>query len=164
MIYDKIDNLETYIGLFEGIRLGLEWLRDVNPAMEIGVYELSPKVRAIVSEYTTKEVNEYGYEAHKKYIDIQYLLKGTEKVCCLPIEQLIEAKPYSDEKDAAFYTTNNNPTELTLGNGYFAIFYPQDGHMPQLCVNEPIEVKKVVVKVEVGECWVCKSGSKEPSL
>lgn len=64
MIYDKIDNLETYIGLSEGIRLGLEWLRDVNPAIEIGVYELSPKVRAIVSEYTTKEVNEYGYEAH----------------------------------------------------------------------------------------------------
>ena len=164
MIYDKIDNIETYIGLSEGIRLGLEWLRDVNPAMEIGVYELSPKVRAIVSEYTTKEVNEYGYEAHKKYIDIQYLLKGSEKVCCLPIEQLKEAKPYSDEKDAAFYTTNNNPTELTLGNGYFAIFYPQDGHMPQLCVDEPLEVKKVVLKVEVGECWVCKSGSKEPSL
>ena len=164
MIYDNIANIETYKGISPDIYEGLKYLQQVSPDVEIGVHELSPRVKAIVSEYKTMAINEYGYEAHKKYIDIQYLLKGSEKVCCLPIEQLKEAKPYSDEKDAAFYTTNNNPTELTLGNGYFAIFYPQDGHMPQLCVDEPLEVKKVVLKVEVGECWVCKSGSKEPSL
>ena len=62
MIYDKIDNLEIYAGISEDIRLGLEWLRDVNPEIEKGVYELSPRVKAIVSEYITKEVNENGYE------------------------------------------------------------------------------------------------------
>lgn len=88
MIYDKIDNQEIYAGLSEDIRLGLEWLRDVNPDIEKGVYELSPRVKAIVSEYTTKDVNENGYEAHQEYIDIQYLLKGSEKICCLPLEYL----------------------------------------------------------------------------
>lgn len=152
MIYDKIDNIETYIGLSEGIRLGLEWLRNVNPAMEIGVYELSPKVRAIVSEYTTKEVNEYGFEAHRKNIDIQYLIAGEETIHCLPLEYLKETNPYDKEKDAAFYEeANSKPQALLLGNGYFAILFPQDGHMPQLCVNEPAKVRKVVVKVKIGE-------------
>ena len=115
------------------------------------MHELSPRVKAIVSEYKTKEVNEYGFEAHKKFIDIQYLLKGSEKICCLPLDQLIETKPYSEENDAAFYTANTKPIEMTLGSGFFSVFYPHDGHMPGLCVNEPKDVKKVVVKVRIEE-------------
>ena len=149
MIYDKIDNLEIYSGISRDIRLGLEWLRDVNPDIEKGVYELSPRVKAIVSEYTTKEENENGYEAHKEYIDIQYLLKGSEKICCLPLEYLKETKAYKAEIDAAFYVEANvKPQEMLIGNGYFVIFYPQDGHMPCLKVDMPAEVKKVVVKVK----------------
>lgn len=147
MIYDKIDNLETYARISEDIRLGLEWLRDVNPDIEKGVYELSPRVKAIVSEYTTKEVNENGYEAHRKFIDIQYLLKGTEKNCCLPIEKLKETKPYKEEIDATFYMAERPSQEMTLGDGYFAIYYPQDGHMPGLRVDKLEKVKKVVVKI-----------------
>lgn len=150
MIYDKIDNLDIYAGISEDIRLGLEWLRDVNSDIEKGVYELSPRVKAIVSEYTTKEVNENGYEAHREYIDIQYLLKGSEKICCLPLEYLKETKAYKKEIDAAFYEESNVKTqEMVIGNGYFAILYPQDGHMPCLCVETPLEVKKVVVKVKI---------------
>jgi YhcH/YjgK/YiaL family protein len=150
MIYDKIDNLDIYAGISEDIRLGLEWLRDVNPDIEKGVYEISPRVKAIVSEYTTKEVNEDGYEAHREYIDIQYLLKGNEKLCCLPLEYLKETKPYKPEKDAAFYKEAKVcPQDLLIGNRYFAIFFPQDGHNPGLCVYNLDEVKKVVIKVKV---------------
>lgn len=150
MIYDKIDNQEIYAGLSEDIRMGLEWLRDVNPDIEKGVYELSSRVKAIVSEYTTKEENENGYEAHKKYIDIQYLLKGSEKICCLPLEYLKETKAYQPEKDVAFFEECAvKPQEMVIGKGYFAVFYPQDGHMPGLCIWKVNEVKKVVIKVRV---------------
>lgn len=150
MIYDKIDNLGTYAGISEDIRLGLEWLRDVNPDIEKGVYELSPRVKAIVSEYTTKKVNENGYEAHRDYIDIQYLLSGNEMICCLPLEYLKEIKAYNSEIDASFHVeSGEKPQELLLGNGFFAIFFPQDGHMPCLCVEKPIPVKKIVVKIEL---------------
>lgn len=149
MVYGKIDDIELYKGLSEDIYLGLKFLKQVTPDIETGVHQINPRVKAIVSEYQTKEVNEYGYEAHKKYIDIQYLLKGSEKVSYLPIEQLVETDPYSEENDAAFYTANTKPIETTLGNRYFAIFYPQDGHMPQLCVDKHEKVMKVVVKVEI---------------
>jgi len=152
MIYDKIDNLTIYAGISEVIRLALEYLRDLTPDIETGVYELSPRVKAIVSEYETKEVNEYGYEAHKEYIDIHYLISGCEKICSLPLEYLLETKAYNKEVDAAFYVENvAKPQEILLGNCYFAIYFPQDGHMPQLCVNEPLKVKKVVVKVKIDE-------------
>ncbi len=150
MIYDKIDNIDIYASISDDIRLGLEWLRDARQDMENGRYELSPRVTAIVSEYTTKEVNESGYEAHRDYIDIQYLLKGEEKICCLPLEYLKETVAYDKEKDAAFFKEGDvEPIELLLGNGYFAILFSQDGHMPQLYVDEPTMVKKVVIKVKV---------------
>ena len=151
MIYDKIDNLELYKGLSADIYDGLMFLRKVNPDIAVGVYQLTPNVKAIVSEYTTKETNESGYETHRQNIDIQYLLKGNEKIACLPAEELSETKPYSDETDAAFYNavSDLNPLSFDLRPGYFAIFFPQDGHMPQLCVLEPEDVKKVVVKVRL---------------
>lgn len=152
MIYDKIDNLNTYAGISEDIRKGLEWIRDVKPDVENGLYELSSRVKAIVSEYTTKEVNENGYEAHREYIDIQYLICGEEVICSSPLEYLNEIKTYNKDIDAAFYVeVGIKPQELLLGNGYFAILFPQDGHMPQLCANKPENVKKVVVKVKIGE-------------
>ena len=149
MIYDKINNLETYASISDDIRLGLEWLRDVKPDIAQGVYEITSCVKAIVSEYTTKHENEYGYEAHRDNIDIQYIISGLEKICCLPLEYL---KVYSKENDVAFYESlEMKPQELILGNDYFAIFFPQDGHMPQLCVDKPEAVKKVVIKVRIRE-------------
>lgn len=152
MVYDKISNLNTYASISEDIRIGLEFLYNVKADVEIGVHELSPRVKAIVSEYTTKRENEYGYEAHRKYIDIQYLISGREKICCLPLENLKETKAYSVENDAAFYKDADvKAQELLLGGGYFAIFFPQDGHMPQLCVDKLEPVKKVVIKVRLVE-------------
>lgn len=151
MIYYKINNIETYAVISADIYLGLKWLRDVKTDISNGVYEINPRVKAIVSEYTTKVINENGYEAHRDDVDIQYLVSGKEVINSLPLEYLKETKPYNKEIDAAFYEEEGaKPQELLLGNGYFAILFPQDGHMPQLCVNKPEKVKKVVIKVKLG--------------
>ncbi len=150
MIYDKIDNWKTYAGVSEGIREGLEFLSRMSAVTEVGVYEISPRAKAIVSEYTTKEVNEKGYEAHKEFIDIQYLLSGEEVIACLPLEDLTETVPYNPEKDILFYKDQGTaPVKLPIGHGYFAILFPQDGHMPCLESSGPSKVRKVVVKVKI---------------
>lgn len=150
MIFDHINNIQTYKSLSPDIYEGLKFLQQVSPDIAIGTYQINSRVKAIVSEYETKPVNEYGFEAHKINIDIQYLLKGKERIHYLPIEKLKESKSYSGENDAAFYVAEGvKAQELEIGNGYLAIFFPQDGHMPQLYINEPLAVKKVVVKVEV---------------
>ena len=149
MVYDKLDNIEFYRGLSPDIAMGLNFLEQMEPDTAVGVYQINPRVKAIVSEYETKTENEHGYEAHRKNIDIQYLLSGEERIACLPIERLKETKAYNEETDAAFYSADLMPQEMTIGNGYFAIFFPQDGHMPQLCVDKPKKVKKVVIKIEI---------------
>lgn len=151
MIFDHITNLSTYKTLSADIYEGLRFLQQVSPDIAVGTYQINSRVRAIVSEYETKVENEVGYEAHRKNIDIQYLLKGEERVACLPIDKLKETVPYSEEKDAAFFTSSLQPIEMTLGDGYFAIFFPQDGHMPQLSIDKPEMVKKVVVKIKMEE-------------
>ena len=149
MIYDSLSNISTYKDFSQDIYSGLLFLQQASPDIAIGTYQINPRVKAIVSEYETKVKNEVGYEAHRKNSDIQYLLKGEERVACVPVEKLKETKPYSEEKDAAFFTASVQSMEMTLGDGYFAIFFPQDGHMPQLSMDEPKMVKKVVVKVEI---------------
>lgn len=151
MIFDHISNIATYKGLSPNIALGLDFLKQVKPDTPVGTYQINQHVKAIVSEYETKAENEHGFEAHKKYIDIQYLLFGEERIACLPIERLNETKAYNEETDAAFYAADLKlqPSYISLLPGFFAIFFPQDGHMPQLCVDKPMKVKKVVVKVEV---------------
>ncbi|MBP5505265.1 MAG: YhcH/YjgK/YiaL family protein [Bacteroidales bacterium] len=149
MIFDKIENFATYSGISEDLRLGLEFLNNIDPAIEKGVHHLSPRVRAIVSEYDTKPENEYGYETHREYIDIQFLISGTEKIASLPLEYLKETKAYNPDIDAAFYQEDAvRPLESVIGNGCFAVYFPQDGHMPGLCTSAPGPVKKVVVKVK----------------
>ncbi len=151
MIYDHLSNLDRYKGLSEDIYQGLAFLKQATSNLQNGTHQITPRVKAIVSEYETVSVNECGYEAHKRFIDIQCLLKGEEKVGYSPIEMLKETKPYSKEIDAAFYSAdiNHKALYLSLLPDYFAIFFPQDGHMPQLCADKPQVVKKVVVKVEI---------------
>ena len=150
MIFNHLTNISTYKGLSPDIYSGLLFLQQASPDIAPGTYQLTPRVKAIVSEYETKVKNEVGFEAHRKNIDIQYLLKGEERIACMPIEKLTETEPYSEEKDAAFYAAEGVVAQtMTIGGGYFAIFFPQDGHMPQLSVDEPKMVKKVVVKVTI---------------
>ena len=152
MIYDKLDNIDIYKGISDDIYAGLQYLRVIDADIAAGTYQINPRVKAIVSEYETKVENHYGFEAHRKNIDIQYLVKGEEKISSLPLEYLKESKTYDENIDAAFYVERGiKPQDLLLGNGYFAIFFPQDGHMPQLCVNEARNVKKIVVKIKIEE-------------
>ena len=149
MVYDSLENIETYKGLSQDIYDALVFLKNADPEIDKGVHQLNPRVRAIVSEYETLRENPYGYEAHRRFIDIQFLLKGEEMVYSLPLERLKETKAYNPDADVAFYEAAAEPQQLPIGNGYFAILYPQDGHMPQLAAGTPSPVKKIVIKIEI---------------
>ena len=60
MIYDRITNINTYKGLSPDIYEGLKFLRQVSPDIAVGTHQINPRVKAIVSEYETKQVNEYA--------------------------------------------------------------------------------------------------------
>ncbi len=149
MIYDHIKNIGLYKGLTPAIDLALDYLAAVTPEVEVGTHLLDLGVKAVVSAYETKPVNEKGYEAHRRYIDIQLALVGTELIRCKPLPQVVETIPYNPEKDAARYADCPG-MDAVIGDGYFLLVFPEDAHEPGLAVNGvSAPVKKVVMKVPV---------------
>lgn len=152
MILDTLDNIETYKGVSPDIYAGLAWLKDAaeKEEIELGTYPINNNVKAIVSEYETIENFERGYEAHKHVIDIQYPFKGLERVKWSPINGMEVNIPYDEGKDRTFYKTpHKQGTHVDIGNGVFAIMFPQDGHGPQHYVESPMLIKKITVKVSI---------------
>lgn len=146
MVYDNIKNIELYRGLSEDIYAGLKFLSSVDSSIGNGVHMISENVKAIVSEYETKPVNPNGFEAHREYLDIQYLISGNEIIKCKPIEGLCVTKEYDAENDYLLLSDKvNNTLDCLLGDGYFTLLYPDDAHEPQLCVGNPMKVKKIVI-------------------
>jgi biofilm protein TabA len=150
MIVDSLKNIEVYKNLSEDIYAGLKFLQTAIPDIEIGNYEINKNVMAIVSEYNTVEVFERGYESHKHVIDIQFPIRGLERVMWSPIENMEVNIPYDPVKDRTFFKSPSpQATYVDIGNGIFAIMFREDGHSPQHYVGEPELIKKITVKVSV---------------
>ena len=148
MIYDHIKNIPLYKGLSAALDTALDFIAGAKLPLENGTTFLPHGVKAIVSEYTTKEVNPKGYEAHIKYADVQFLLDGIEDFRCCPLEFLTPATDYDESSDCRFYVEQpGSGCALRLGAGYFAVVFPDDAHIPQLAVGTPVPVKKIVLKV-----------------
>lgn len=148
MIYDHIRNISLYKGLSDALDTALDFIASAVLPMDNGTTLLPHGVKAIASEYETKPTNPKGYEAHIKYADVQFLLAGSEEIRCCPIEFLEPAGDYDEASDCRFYVAQpGSGFALRLGAGYFAVLFPDDGHMPGLADGVPEKVKKVIMKV-----------------
>ena len=146
MIKDKVENSALYEGVNPGFPAAFAFLKEAMAApKEVGRYELGEGVFAFVQSYDSKPADACKIEAHKKYIDIQCVLKGKESfgVADLSTQTMYEDK--FEEKDVAFY--HGEVDLLTLTDGDFVVVFPQDAHRPQQ--GDGTHVEKVVVKVPV---------------
>jgi YhcH/YjgK/YiaL family protein len=151
MIVDKIENADTYVKLSEAIAKALEVLRDKELVeKDDGRYDVDgDNLYYLVQRYMTKPMEQCKLEAHKRYIDIQFVAAGEEIMGYCPVENLDVQTPYNPEKDIVFYKKPENITEVKLDGGMFAVLSPQDAHMPKCQIEGPSEVHKVVVKVKI---------------
>ena len=147
MIFDRIENLNNYSGLGR-VYTALKFLSDTDfTKVPLGKYELDgDNIYYMVQKYNT-DPDKTVAEAHKKYIDIQYIVKGEEIIAVAPIQSEKTEVEAKEEKDVWFYDCETQP--LILKDGEFMVLYPNDLHLPGKAVNEPKEVLKVVVKVKV---------------
>lgn len=149
MILDKIENIQQYNGLSDLLNEGLKFIAETDfSKIEPGKIVLNDNLLfASVSEYATKPAADCKLEAHKKYIDIQFIVSGEEKIGFTTLAGQTPSVPYNPEKDIVFYC--EEVSFLTLTSGTFAIFFPSDLHQPCVAATSPSNVKKVVVKVAV---------------
>lgn len=147
MIKDNIKNAKKYYELSPSVKRALEFLEKTDfSKYEKGSYEIDGRnLYMNVEEYTTRKTS--NIEAHKKYIDIQFMIRGEENMGVITLDNLVVTDEYSEEKDVAFYR-GNAPLNLVKENE-FIIFYPTDAHLPCQVVNEPKPVKKVIMKIKI---------------
>jgi biofilm protein TabA len=150
MILDTLFNINRYVNFDNDIYSGLEYLSRVNSNIKVGEYIISQNVKMIVSEYSTKIQNNEQYEAHRHTIDIQYPIVGTELVQWSPLNDMIVCKNYDIKNDRTYYKNPSHKMDCIIGDGIFAIYFPEDAHNPQHAPGIYEEViKKITIKVDI---------------
>ena len=146
MIVDSLKNIEKYSLIPQNVA---EFLKTLDANSPTGHYVLDDKSFVNIDEYETKDVEICKLEAHKKYIDIQMLLTGVERIDCSNIGGLELSEQYSEERDVMFFKNPNFSVDsIYLDSDKFVLLFPHDAHRPQICAtNSPIRVKKVVAKI-----------------
>ena len=150
MITGKLSDLQLYKMLSPNFDRAIDYILNARFAeMEPGKYEVDAEnIFAIVNEFTTKPVEVCEPERHRKYADIQLIVSGREKFGYCPLTNQKATTDFLPDNDVAFY--NNDISTLnyiTLSADQFIIFLPDDIHQPEVCVDKPSIVKKVVMKV-----------------
>ena len=146
MILDTLENYQLYSTINERIAKGFAFLRKTDlDAIPSGKHDIEgDTIFALVQEYPTKPLNECKLESHKKYIDIQYVIRGEEfmGVTTKNNQKILEQ---DEDKDYTFY--EGTTSLVRVSKGMFTIFFPDDLHQPCVQTESAAEVKKVVIKV-----------------
>ena len=147
MITDRLDNAATYRGLGKRMSAALRFLKRTDfSRVAPGRHEIDgANIYVLVQNYETKPREQGRWEAHRRYIDVHYMAEGAERIGFANVQDLKAAGEYCRKDDYVLFEGEGN--SLVLREGCFAIFYPQDAHMPCLAVGGPEPVLKIVVKV-----------------
>lgn len=146
MIVDKIENLSFYKPMLKNLDIALEVINSLEEYVE-GRYEFDGGFY-MVQKGTTKPMEEGTFESHKKYIDVQMVVDGSEDISWQDINDLEVEIPYNEEKDAIRYTGEElHNINITKGMCYVA--FPHDGHKAVKHIYKEQNYVKIVLKLEI---------------
>ncbi len=146
MIYDDFKNFKLY-GIDKKIT---DFILNMNDEIELGRHVISDYAYVNVQEYDTRD--EVKLEAHKNHIDIQFLLKGKEKVYTTSLDELEISEEYDPKADVAFYKTPKRNLNVSyLEEKKFILLYPDDAHSPCMKIDNAEHVKKAIVKIAINQ-------------
>jgi biofilm protein TabA len=117
--------------------------------LPVGKHEIAGEMLfASVTEGPSKELEKANWESHKKYIDLQYVIRGKEKIGVAPTTGAAITKAYDEPKDVMNYSIPEALYYVAEPEMFF-LFFPSDAHRPNVKVDGFDVVKKVVLKIRV---------------
>ena len=146
----KLKSIDEANNYFEIPSEAIEFLKGANCDTENKRYDFGEFCYVNVQNCDTKEETPL-MEAHEKYVDIQYLINGDEKIYYTPKAGLEIMKPYSEGGDAALYDFDEKSKSVVYTSGEAVILYPEEAHLPNRAANEPKTIKKAVIKVSMAK-------------
>ena len=151
MIYGELKDIKNYKGLNKNLDKAIDFIVDkkyLNANFGKNLIEGNSIYFDYPEKVMTRENKDIESEYHKKYADIHIVLEGEEIIGYTSFEDCVETKAYNSEKDIAF-VKGENQAEVLLNGKNFALFFPEEVHLPLLKVGEIKEIKKVVFKIEI---------------
>lgn len=152
MIFDKMSNAAQHCQQFPDLKAISDFAdRFYREGLADGSYELDGRrLFAMIQSFSSKQQTaESTYEAHRDYIDVQFVVQGQEKILYADLDTVeLVREHYSEGKDIAFYR-GAAQQEFVLHEGEFLLLEPQDAHMPGLSVHGDQPVRKIVFKIHV---------------
>jgi len=150
MVFDSIKNYKLYTNLSPRIAKSLKIMAETDfNKIENGKYPVDgDNLFYLVQRYETGPIAD-KLEAHRKYIDIQFMAKGDERMGCGNIASMDVFTPYNAEQEAGFFKAGKGVSYIDVKEGMFVIFWPDDAHMPGRQIAQPQNVLKVVFKIKI---------------
>ena len=152
MILDRLENATLYYGVDPTIRRALKYLETgLLQKAAAGLYrEGDDTLYYRVSRYQTRDADRTRFEAHRYYVDIQFIAEGAEVFEIANIRSLTESQPYDPATDCIFFS-GEAQHQLLVPAGWFLILFPEDAHVACLKNgNQDGMVKKVLAKARLG--------------
>lgn len=147
MVVDSLDRIMMYAPLVNHLEAGMDTVKKLGDNLEVGRYEFEGGF-LLVQKGATKPLEEGTYEAHRKYVDVQIIVEGSEEVAWKDLKDLTTAIEYNPEKDAERLDgTFDHVMKISAGMFYMA--FPHDGHKPVSHTKEQQSYTKIVMKLPV---------------
>ena len=158
MIFTNMNDEVQNKSLAKDIRFCIEFAKkNENKILSLvnGSYDVGyNNIKMNLGKYFTKKENDKFWESHKKYLDVQIMINGTEKVAINDIRDM-EVKSFDEEKDLTILE-GDKAFDIIMKTGDVLVFFPNDVHKPELNVSENDDsgnirkiVTKVVFKIEI---------------
>lgn len=127
------------------IEKALAYVRENGAVLADGKTFLNgDKLYVSIQSYKTKARGDCKYEAHRRYIDIQYIIEGREIIAVTDAAGLRERAPYSEEKDVVFFEDDKKGTEFELHAGTMWSYSPRTCTCPRCArVSLPTSKKRL---------------------
>ena len=147
MIVCPFNELGRYAAVIPGLEEAVAAVKEIK-SFEPATIPLSGSNKILVQQLTTKPWEGAQLEAHREFLNIQYIVKGKEVVGWAPVDTLTPADAFNTAKDKGMYAGKNYPMEIE--EGYCYVVYPEDAHAPGTCLDGvAAPVTKLVIKLKV---------------
>ena len=147
MILDNLENADRYFDCAEGLQRAFQFIAD-NDLEDLPACKLKLQgddIYVTIADVDGKDAKDCHLEAHHDYIDIQLVINGTERIGWRATEDCKDViKDYDEQRDVELYADEPD-SMLTINEGKFVIFFPEDAHMTSIAPGQ--HYRKVVVKV-----------------
>ena len=141
----KLTNYADLTRYFDIPAEAIAFLQGMNESTANGRHEFTPDCYVNVMETTTR-AELADMEAHDIFVDVQCLICGEEKILVADKTSLPVTVAYDAAKEASFHSFTDAEA-VTYKAGECVVLYPVEAHLPGRAVNEPMAIKKAVMKV-----------------